>query len=122
MRRLAALLLALSLATPVMAQGDPEKEMQDRADRAAREVKPVLYGAGGLLCVGLTALGVGLLFMVGPPFIAALRGHPDTLAIAAVSVLLSWTCLGWVVALVWALKSFPEAGPVVIVDGRRRRD
>jgi Superinfection immunity protein len=55
-------------------------------------------GVGGLL-LGLVALGLyGL-----PSLIAMARGHHQVAAIVALNLLLGWTCLGWVVAVVWAL-------------------
>ena len=38
-----------------------------------------------------------------PAVIAVWRSHHNRIAIAAVNVLLGWTFLGWVVALVWSL-------------------
>jgi hypothetical protein len=53
----------------------------------------------GLVFLG----GVALLASFFPAGIAALRGHRSTLAIFAVCLFFGWTCLGWVVALVWSL-------------------
>jgi len=36
-------------------------------------------------------------------FIALARGHRNAVAITAVNILLGWTFVGWVVALVWSL-------------------
>ena len=38
-----------------------------------------------------------------PGLIAYRRGHPKRVAIGALNLLLGWTFLGWVAALVWAL-------------------
>ena len=38
-----------------------------------------------------------------PWLIAWARGHHNTLAIFALTLLLGWTGLGWVVALIWSL-------------------
>lgn len=47
-----------------------------------------------------------LLFFVGlyflPTILAFGKGHHNRAAIACLNVLLGWTLLGWVVALVWA--------------------
>lgn len=43
-----------------------------------------------------------------PWFIAARRGHPQAAAIAALNLLLGWTFLGWVGALVWALTAIEK--------------
>ncbi|HXX45715.1 MAG TPA: superinfection immunity protein [Candidatus Acidoferrales bacterium] len=49
-----------------------------------------------------------LLFLCVPYFvptiIAFYRKKANRLAILAVNVLLGWTLIGWVIALVWALK------------------
>lgn len=46
----------------------------------------------------------GLMFFVYffPGFIATGRGHQNQLAIWVLTLLLGWTLLGWVWALVWA--------------------
>ena len=38
-----------------------------------------------------------------PCYVAWTRRHPNTAAITALNILLGWTILGWVAALVWAL-------------------
>lgn len=38
-----------------------------------------------------------------PWFIAAFRDHHQHVAIAALTILLGWTFLGWAVALIWSL-------------------
>ena len=43
-----------------------------------------------------------LLYML-PTIIAAVQQRTNTGAIAALNVLLGWTFIGWVVALVWAM-------------------
>lgn len=37
-----------------------------------------------------------------PTLIAASRGHHNLLAIGMLNLLLGWSVLGWIVALVWA--------------------
>ena len=39
-----------------------------------------------------------------PLAIAFTRSHKDTLAIFLVDLLLGWTLVGWVVAIVWSVK------------------
>ena len=48
--------------------------------------------------VGITALVLGFL----PTLIALLRGHHDTFAIFLTNLLLGWTGIGWIVALIWS--------------------
>lgn len=43
-----------------------------------------------------------LLIYFAPAIVAAYRGHHDKLAIGVLNVLLGWTGLGWIGALVWA--------------------
>lgn len=43
------------------------------------------------------------------PFIVACgRGHHQTIAIFALNLLLGWTVLGWIVAIVWSLTATPD--------------
>jgi len=49
----------------------------------------------------VTILLVVLFFL--PNIVAYSRGHNSAHAILALNILLGWTVLGWVVAMVWAL-------------------
>jgi len=51
----------------------------------------------------LIAMGVVLTLYFVPSFVAASRGHQNRVAIFALNLLLGWTFLGWVGALVWSL-------------------
>ena len=44
-----------------------------------------------------------IIFYFVPAVVALMRSHNNTLAITALNLLLGWTFLGWVVALVWSL-------------------
>jgi Superinfection immunity protein len=57
-----------------------------------------IVGILGLVCVGI----VGLLFYFLPAFIAGMRGHQNTAAIFTLNLLLGWTMLGSIAALVWS--------------------
>jgi len=48
-------------------------------------------------------IGVFILIYLLPSLVAAHRKHNNHGAIVALNVLLGWTLLGWVAALVWAL-------------------
>jgi hypothetical protein len=48
--------------------------------------------------------GFGFLFYFLPSIIAAARSNRDLVSILVLNLLLGWTAVGWVVALVWALK------------------
>jgi hypothetical protein len=43
-----------------------------------------------------------------PSLIAAVRSHHQQVAIVGLNLLLGWTLVGWVVALVWALTAIPR--------------
>lgn len=45
-----------------------------------------------------------------PAMVAAIRSHHNTVAIAALNLLLGWSFVGWVVAFVWALTAVREDG------------
>jgi Superinfection immunity protein len=57
------------------------------------------HGHGGVEIAVLIALSLYLL----PSLIAALRGHLDAAAIFVLNLVLGWTGLGWLVALIWSL-------------------
>jgi hypothetical protein len=46
-----------------------------------------------------------------PTLVAAWRSHHQTKAIFALNLLLGWTLVGWVIALVWALTATPGVTP-----------
>jgi Superinfection immunity protein len=74
---------------------------------------------GGLLGVGLVLSAVEahldrlvLIVVLALPYllptlVALARHHRQRQAIAALNILLGWTFVGWVVALVWALTVSP---------------
>lgn len=53
--------------------------------------------------VGLMGLAVAVYFL--PLIIAVLRSNPYSGVVAALNLLLGWTVLGWVSALLWAILS-----------------
>jgi hypothetical protein len=52
----------------------------------------------------LPIFGVGFLFYFLPAIIAYARSKRDAVSILVLNLLLGWTAIGWIVALVWALK------------------
>jgi hypothetical protein len=66
-------------------------------------------GLGGFL---LFLIGLGILAYFIPTVIAVMRKHSQTVPIVAVNVLLGWSFLGWIVALVWSLTA--DKPPVVV--------
>jgi hypothetical protein len=61
----------------------------------------------GIACA-VVLMGLFAYFL--PTAVAYWRHHPNALAIAALNILLGWTVLGWVGALVWSLTQ-PPARP-----------
>jgi len=57
--------------------------------------------AGGLI-LGLLLIGLYIL----PIIIAAKRKHPQILPIVLINLLLGWTILGWIGALIWSVAAF----------------
>jgi hypothetical protein len=53
--------------------------------------------------MGVIVILVGLYFL--PTVIAASRGHKNAAAILVLNLLLGWTVLGWIIALVWSFTS-----------------
>jgi hypothetical protein len=48
--------------------------------------------------------GFGFLFYFLPSILALARNKRDTTAILVLNLFLGWTAIGWVIALIWALK------------------
>jgi hypothetical protein len=66
------------------------------------DVMTLVKGLMGLFIL-LVIAAVAIAFYLLPTIIAVLRKHQHMPAIAAVNILLGWSFLGWVAALVWAL-------------------
>ncbi len=52
-------------------------------------------------------LSAGFVTYFAPLWIAIFRGHPDARGIAALNLLLGWTVIGWLLAMVWAVSRVP---------------
>ena len=65
----------------------------------------------------VTGWTLAILFYFAPWLIAMFRNHHNRSAIAVLNLLLGWTLLGWIIALVWACTATHEdasrSGPVV---------
>lgn len=57
--------------------------------------------------------GFGLVMYFLPSIIALARSKRDLLSIFLLNFFLGWTFIGWIVALVWAVKS--DVPPVVVM-------
>jgi len=51
---------------------------------------------------GMEAGVLALLLMFLPTLIALIRGHDNTFAIFLTNLLLGWTVIGWIIALIWS--------------------
>jgi hypothetical protein len=49
-------------------------------------------------------IGIGFLMYFLPTIAALVRSKRDTGAIFVLNLFLGWTMIGWIIALVWALK------------------
>jgi hypothetical protein len=58
--------------------------------------------------VGEAIVGIALYLL--PAIVACTRAHQSALAIFLLNLLLGWTVLGWIVALVWAATAVRGAG------------
>lgn len=65
-------------------------------------------GLAAFLCCAAFLLLVWVLLTAMPAVIAWSRGHPNAMAITALTVFLGWTFYGWVAALVWSLWYIPR--------------
>ena len=56
--------------------------------------------------------GISSAFLISiymfPGYISGSRGHPNQDAICAMNLLLGWTIIGWIAAMIWALTDFDE--------------
>jgi hypothetical protein len=48
--------------------------------------------------------GFGFVMYFLPSIVAVVRSKRDTVSIIVLNLFLGWTAIGWVIALVWALK------------------
>jgi Superinfection immunity protein len=85
-----------------------------RETRAANEASGISGGfgdaLGGIWLLSLI-IGAALLYIV-PSWVG--RNKRNSSAIVALNLLLGWTFVGWVVALVWALTSETPALPIAV--------
>ena len=54
----------------------------------------------GVIFIFAAIISIAFYFL--PIIIAAIRGHNNCLSIFILNLLLGWTFVGWVVALIWA--------------------
>ena len=68
------------------------------------------YDVGTTIVLGLIGLVAAALIYFLPGIIALQRHHHNAVAILVFDLLLGWTFLGWVLALVWALTAVRHRG------------
>lgn len=61
----------------------------------------------GIIWIALSVVSLFLYFL--PAYLAYKNEHHNTVAIFTLNLLLGWTVLGWIAALVWALTRPPNA-------------
>ena len=64
--------------------------------------------------VGFLLLAAAVALYMLPTILAARADHPNTTSIAIINVALGWSLIGWIVALVWAIKTVET--PVVVTE------
>lgn len=117
MARRIVLSIVFLLAVASIAFAQKQRPLNDDEKAAA------VSGMGVCGVVGLIILiGSFVLAEIMPIAIAIYRSHPDTLAIVIITVFFGWTCIGWWIALIWAVKAFPKQSTVnVNVGGNTSR-
>jgi hypothetical protein len=83
-------------------------ERQPHRNRSATVELDNLSGA--MLIVAAVAAILALVVYLLPALIAMSRGHQDTVAITALTILLGWSFIGWIVALVWSFSEVRRGG------------
>ena len=66
------------------------------------------------LAVPLLFAAAGAAAYLAPSIVAFSRGAPDLAAVVLVNILLGWTGVGWVAAMMLALRDRPEHGGVQV--------
>lgn len=65
-------------------------------------------GSGDLIGMGVL-LFIGAVVYLIPAIVASQRKHQNATPICLVNILLGWSVLGWIVALIWATTSNVKA-------------
>lgn len=78
-------------------------EEQARLQAKRQEERNARNAAIGVTVVIIIACILGFMLYILPSVIAFRRGHQNAGAILALNILLGWSFLGWVAALVWSL-------------------
>lgn len=76
-------------------------------------------GGGGTVFFGFIVIVIGGGIYLAPTIIASRKGHPNTTSIAIINITLGWSLIGWIIALVWAVKE-SEAPYVATFDSSQQ--
>lgn len=68
-------------------------------------IRWLLYTPSGFVLLLILACLVGLLVYLLPALLAWSMRHPHLMGVTLLDVLLGWTVIGWLAALIWALVS-----------------
>jgi hypothetical protein len=66
--------------------------------------------SGVMWFVAALAIILAAVVYLLPALIASSRGHQDAAAIALLTILLGWSFIGWIIALVWSLSEVRPSG------------
>jgi hypothetical protein len=66
----------------------------------------------------LFLFGFGIVSWIVPGIIASCRKHHNRGAIWAITILLGWTFVGWVIAFVWAFTNSPPNQAITINNSK----
>ncbi|SER29022.1 Superinfection immunity protein [Faunimonas pinastri] len=69
---------------------------------------------------GLLLIVILIALYLLPAIIAFSRGHHNRVAILVLNLLLGWSVLGWIAALVWSFTAVERAPGVIYTDQRAR--
>lgn len=107
---LVAFMLASSAEAQPKAETPQERTARERRERENAEAATAVAGTLSVFAIfSFACIGVvGIFLNFIPIMIAAYRGHPDTAPIAILTIFLGCTGIGWWIALIWAVKSFPR--------------
>jgi hypothetical protein len=76
------------------------------------DLSGISWSIGGIILYLVVSL-IGMLVYFVPTMVAAGKHHYSTLGIFLLNLLLGWTGIGWLIALIWALMgSRPTAPPM----------
>jgi hypothetical protein len=67
---------------------------------------------GEVIAMSVLMFLIGMYFL--PAIIAGVRGHQSTAAIFVLNMLLGWTMIGWIVALIWSLSAVWRQHTIIV--------